>query len=104
VEKIATIGKDGSSSNHLEIGIMNDGKLSLSVSIWTSGGRYNQSVWFGKEQVLELLNAIEEWVDYTETRAVADPIFKALAKDYFALLKKVGDDILAEEKQCSKTF
>jgi hypothetical protein len=60
MEKIATIGEYGS-SNHLEVGIMDNGKLMLSISIWTQGGRYNQSVWLDRQQVLELLDAMDEW-------------------------------------------
>jgi len=58
---ISKIGENGS-SNHLEIGIMNNGKMSVSVSLWTPAGRYNKSVWLNKEEVVQLLDAIDDWV------------------------------------------
>lgn len=77
MENIATIGESGA-SNYLKISIMNNGKLALSVSTWTSGGRFDRSVFLDKNQVILLLDAIDKWAEHVNTQEYSDILFDSL--------------------------
>ena len=51
--------------DHLDIGIMEDGKLNLCISNWSPNGLKRINAWLDREQVLELLDGIDMWAQIT---------------------------------------